>query len=287
LYLNHSGSKGQAFEWSVHEAINDPRRTEVRELVAAAMKACGVGASDPRSTLFAQEKFANEEFLAALVATLGDDARLRLYRRSGRPFNLMPLVREIQERGIHGLSGPLAMLPRADLLLSDKEAPAFVAASCKHNPRDVDDWPGVPIWITAESFTSRRRPALVDEPDRGRVIVTLPVDGLFIYCFEAAEAILLRVCAELAHRSTRGLAMPGPGQAKIARHLGELADMPVIDVSDWCDRRAQPALIAVGMNDSVQVPAPSWLTSVRRYLFGLSEAPSPHRVVDVPKPLAV
>lgn len=285
LYVQHSGSRGQSFEWSVHEAINDPRRTEVRDLVAGAMSACGLRTRDPHSTLFAQERFANAEFMEALVSALGGDARLRLYRRPGRPHNLRPLVDEIKAKGIHSMNGPLSMLPRADLLLNDGDVPSFIAASCKHNPADVEDWPGVPIWITAESYTRSTREALTVDHERGQAVVTLPVDGRFIHCFELAETILLRVTLELCRRSTRGLAPSTLVASQIARRLGQRAHAPVIEISDWCDTEAQPGLIAVGVNDSVQVAAPSWLTSVRRRLHSLFSPPVTDTFVDFPRAL--
>jgi hypothetical protein len=288
LHIHHNGSQGQAFEWAVHEAINDPRRDEVRGLVADAMTICGMRTRDPRSTLFAQEKFSNEEFVEALFATLGDDARLRLYRRPGRPYNLRPLAEEIRRKGLRALDGgPLSMLPRADLLLNEGDQTAFIAASCKHNPRDVEDWPGVPIWITADTWIGRRRDPLLVDDMNGKVVVTLPVDGMFITSFEAAETILMRVCLELCGRSSRGVGALSLLAARIARRLGQQADRSVLDIADWCDELAQPGLIAVGVNDSMSVPAPSWLGYVRQTLANWFGSEPSLDFVDIPHALSI
>jgi hypothetical protein len=111
------------------------------------------------------------------------------------------------------------------------------------------------------------------------------VDGRFIHCFELAETILLRVTLELCRRSTRGLAPSSLVASQIARRLGRQAHAPVIEISNWCDTEAQPGLIAVGVNDSVQVAAPSWLTSVRRRLHSLFSPPVTDTFVDFPRAL--
>ena len=284
LYLQHSGSRGQAFEWAVSEAINDPRRSEVRGLIGDAMARCGLEGEDPRSILFGHERLSRDMFLEDLYDTVGESARLRLFRKNGRPYNLKPLVEKLRKEGINALDGPLAAFGKADLLLSDADTPSFVAASCKHNPADVDRWAGVPVWITAQPVLGPQREPLDEDRENGRVVVTLPFDGQFMVAFERAEAILTRLAHEVLGRSAKGLGATDRLQAKMLRDLGQQIREPVLSVADDCDEMAQPGLIVVGESDMVRVPAPSWLTRIRSRLIGRPLKPVPRRLVDIARP---
>lgn len=287
VFLQHNGSTGQAFEWAVHEALNDPRRHEIRDLVSAAMDLCGYKGSSLRSVMFANEAFKKQDFMSVLLNEIGNESRVRLYRRSGRPYNLQPVVRQIEVGGIAALSGSLQDFGRADLLLAREDDSGFIAASCKLNAGDAQIWPGVPLWIVAEPIIGRRREPLLNDPANGRVIVTIPMDSQFLRAFMRAEHALDVTCRAICDRSTRGHMSGDLLETRMVKLLGTLAEDRVLDVADQCDALAQPGLIRMGIDDHVRIPAPSWLSQVLNVLFQRSNFAQPEQAIDVARPMLV
>ncbi|WP_368834163.1 hypothetical protein [Mycobacterium intracellulare] len=253
------GSRGDGFEWAVHEAIvgGEPR---VTELVVDALKKVSPKAfadlDHPTSLMFGHERARHLGFTEAVVSNATGDAVL-LPDGSGRPFAFGSWV-PIAARGATAepeLKMRIKKVWKTDLFLSSPEKSRFAAATIKSNWHQLEDGNGLRVAIVPQAVDLspgyRRWNSLH--------LVTLPDPDGFMGLFnDAYEAVAEAILTVGKHDRAPYYYKPSAKAQKIQLQLEKYGKVKVVDILDALNEAAQQNLIAVDRK-LLSVEAPAWL----------------------------
>ncbi|MFT4043198.1 MAG: hypothetical protein QM673_08560 [Gordonia sp. (in: high G+C Gram-positive bacteria)] len=253
------GSRGDGFEWAVHEAIvgGEPRVTElVREALGRVSPKSFASMDAPTSLMFGHERARHLGFTDAVVNNANGDAVL-LPDGSGRPFAFGSWV-PIAARGLAAekdLRSRIKKVWKTDLFLSSSEKTRFAAATIKSNWHQLEDGNGLRVAIV---------PQAVDlSPGYQRWnslhLVALPDPDGFMGLFnDAYEAVAEAILTVGKHDRAPYYYKPSAKAQKIQSQLEKYGKVKVIDILDALNEAAQQNLIAVDRK-LMSVEAPEWL----------------------------
>ena len=149
------GSRGDGFEWAVHEAIVGGEPRVVERVAEALRKVSPKAFSDldtPTSLMFGHERARHLGFADAVVSNASGDAVL-LPDGSGRPFAFGSWV-PIAARGVvakPSLGTRIKKVWKTDLFLSGPEKSRFAAATIKSNWHQLEDGNGLRLAIVPQA----------------------------------------------------------------------------------------------------------------------------------------
>ncbi|MGW5380703.1 hypothetical protein ACWESM_35190 [Nocardia sp. NPDC003999] len=253
------GSRGDGFEWAVHEAIvgGEPR---VTELVVEALKKVSPKAfadlDSPTSLMFGHERARHLGFTEAVVSNATGDAVL-LPDGSGRPFAFGAWV-PIAARGVAAepdLKDRIKKVWKTDLFLSSPQKSRFAAATIKSNWHQLEDGNGLRVAIVPQAVD------LAPGYSRWKSLhlVTLPDPDGFMGLFnDAYEAVAEAVLTVGKHDRAPYYYKPSAKAQKIQLQLEKYGKVKVVDILDALNEAAQQNLIEVDRK-LISVEAPAWL----------------------------
>ncbi|WP_078325168.1 hypothetical protein [Mycobacteroides salmoniphilum] len=253
------GSRGDGFEWAVHEAIVGGE-ARVVDLVADALRKVSPKAfsdlDEPTSLMFGHERARHLGFTDAVVSNASGDAVL-LPDGSGRPFAFGSWV-PIAARGVaaeHQLGTRINKVWKTDLFLSSPEKTRFAAATIKSNWHQLEDGNGLRVAIVPQAvdllpgYRRWKSLHLVALPDPDGFM------GLFNDAYEAVAEAILTVGK---HDRAPYYYKPSAKAQKIQLQLEKYGKVTVVEILGALDEAAQQNLIAVDRK-LMSVEAPSWL----------------------------
>ena len=253
------GSRGDGFEWAVHEAIvgGEPR---VVELVGEALKKVSprsfADLDRPTSLMFGHERARHLGFTDAVVNNASGDAVL-LPDGSGHPFAFGSWV-PVAARGVAGepqLRERIKKVWKTDLFLSSAQKTRFAAATIKSNWHQLEDGNGLRVAIVPQavdlSAGYRRWHSLH--------LVALPDPDGFMGLFnDAYEAVAEAVLTVGRHDRAPYYYKPSAKAQKIQEQLEKYGKVKVVDILGALNEAAQQNLIAIDRK-LMSVEAPTWL----------------------------
>ena len=253
------GSRGDGFEWAVHEAILGGEH-RVAELVADTLKKVSPKAfadlSAPSSLMFGHERARHLGFTEAVVSNASGDAVL-LPDGSGRPFAFGSWV-PVAARGVAAepeLRARIKKVWKTDLFLSGEDKTRFAAATIKSNWHQLEDGAGLRVAIV---------PQAVDLTPgyrrwKGLHLIALPDPDGFMGLFnDAYEAVAEAILTVGKHDRAPYYYKPSAKAQQIQVQLEKYGKVKVVDILGALDEAAQQNLIAVDRK-LISVAAPSWL----------------------------
>ncbi len=251
------GSRGDGFEWAVHEAIlgQEPRVVDPIS-IALSKVSRHISGNVPKSLLFGHERAKHLGFLDAVVEAAGAGAVLLADGR-GHPPSFGPWVSVAAQ----GHASEAQLPPRikkvwkTDLFLTDEYGERYAAATVKSNHKQLEGGAGLRLGIVPEATDL---PIGLSKRDGLWVLALGDPNGfmgLFNDAYGAVASALL----------TLGKLQPGPyyakPSAKAQKVIEQLLKYPtakVMDIEAALDEAAQADLVQV-TERLLSVEAPAWL----------------------------
>lgn len=253
------GSRGDGFEWAVHEAIvgNEPR---VTDLVAGALKKVSSKSfatmDGATSLMFGHERARHLGFTEAIVDNASGDAVL-LPDGSGRPFQFGAWV-PIAAGGVAAeprLASRIKKVWKTDIFLSSTEKLRFAAATIKSNWHHLEDGPGLRVAVVPQAVDLA--PGI--QRWKSLYMVALPDPDGFMGLFnDAYEAVAEAIITVGRHDRNAYYYKPSAKAQKIQKQLEKYSNVKVVELVDALNDAAQQNLIRVDRR-LLSVEAPSWL----------------------------
>ncbi|MEU6482268.1 hypothetical protein ABZ858_36470 [Streptomyces sp. NPDC047017] len=253
------GSRGDGFEWAVHEAIvgGEPR---VTDLVSEALRKVSPRAfadlDSPTSLMFGHERARHLGFTEAVVNNASGDAVL-LPDGSGRPFAFGSWV-PIAARGVAAepdLRERIKKVWKTDLFLSSTEKARFAAATIKSNWHQLEDGNGLRVAIVPQALDL---PAGYQRWNSLHLIALPDPDGFMGLFNDAYEAVAEAILTVGRHDRAPYYYKPSAKAQKIQAQLEKYGKVKVVDILDALNEAAQQNLITVDRK-LMSVEAPTWL----------------------------
>ena len=253
------GSRGDGFEWAVHEAIVGQEPTVIEPLHAAMTKASQKSfkaVSKPTSLMFGYERAKYLGFLDAVVDSAANDALL-LPEGSGRAFHFGPWV-QLAAQGKAAepqLNSRIKSIWKTDLFVGDEDRRRHLATTIKSNWHQLESGPGLRLGIVPEA--ADLAPGV--RYQKGLWLAILPDPdgfmGLFNDGYEAvAEAIITLGKHDRAHYFYK----PTPMAQRLQGQLEGFGKVKVLEIEHALNDASQKDLLGVE-HKLVSVDAPDWL----------------------------
>jgi hypothetical protein len=254
------GSRGDGFEWAVHEAIlgGEPR---VLDPLASALGRASPNLKnvEPNSLMFGQERARYLGFTDAVIDEAGEDAFL-LSEGSGRPFRFAPYVQTAAQGKAAEpyLPKRISSVWKTDLFLSGVGKPRWLASTVKSNYAQLEGGNGLRIGIVPESANGNPSGVRWDDKHKLWVVSLDDPSGFMGLYDDAFRAVGRAICTLGRLNKPVYYTKPSAKAQKLQTQLEKYPDAKVIDIEDALNEAAQQNLIEI-KNQLVPVNAPSWL----------------------------
>ncbi|MFI7009051.1 hypothetical protein [Streptomyces sp. NPDC050145] len=253
------GSRGDGFEWAVHEAIVG-EESRVTDLVSEALRKVSPRAfadlDRPTSLMFGHERARHLGFTEAVVNNASGDAVL-LPDGSGRPFAFGSWV-PIAARGVAAepdLRERIKKVWKTDIFLSSTEKARFAAATIKSNWHQLEDGKGLRVAIVPQALDL---PAGYQRWKSLHLIALPDPDGFMGLFNDSYEAVAEAILTVGRHDRAPYYYKPSAKAQKIQAQLEKYGKVKVVDILDALNEAAQQNLISVDRK-LMSVEAPAWL----------------------------
>lgn len=253
------GSRGDGFEWAVHEAIVGGE-SRVTELVTDVLKKVSpksfAGIDAPSSLMFGHERARHLGFTEAVISNASGDAVL-LPDGSGRPFVFGSWV-PIAARGIAAeaeLRSRIKQVWKTDLFLSGPDKSRFAAATIKSNWHQLEDGRGLRVAIVPQAVDLEPG---IRQWGTLRMVVLPDPDGFMGLFNDAYEAVAEAILTVGRHDRAPYYYKPSAKAQKIQKQLEKYESVKVVEIIDALNDAAQQNLIHVDKR-LMSVEAPEWL----------------------------
>lgn len=253
------GSRGDGFEWAVHEALVGGEPKVVEPVLAAMQRASPrsfKAVNAPSSLMFGYERARYLGFTDALVTAAADEALL-LPDGSGRPFSFGPWVK-IAAKGKSAeadLKDRIKSVWKTDLFVGDEERLRHLAVTIKSNWHQLEGGRGLRLAVVPEA----KDLAGGLHSREGLWVAALPDPDGFMGLFnDGYEAVAEAIITLGKHDRAVYWYKPTPMAQRIQAQLEKYPTAKVLDIEHALDEASQQKLLGVE-RQLVSVGAPGWL----------------------------
>lgn len=239
----NDGDLGVAFEYAIHQAVED-RQADVLERVVDALAHCKIKGSDPASILFAIEKDGSKQLLDTHRDLITAESRV-LSGKRGQPVKLQKHMNQLAA-AFHR-SGTSLALPRsirglwkADLFLGSPDRDHWVGTSIKVRPGRLEAAAGLRIAVVPAGSVKSDRVVLDEQ--KQLVVCPVPHDYSFMQTFHEGMRIVQVLC-DNDFTAPKKLDLPNPIHREVANVWVERRDFKVEEVLENLKKFAQPHLL--------------------------------------------
>jgi hypothetical protein len=243
LSRSGDGDVGIAFEWAVHDAIQN-NEIKVIERLADAAKMCRLKGNDFASILFGVEKTGRSKIIDTAHDILNDDSRILTGIKSQpiklkRYLNILAAAFQRPET-LKKLPYSINGLWKADLFFGTTDTNRWLGTTLKINPNHLQGARGLRIGIIPAS--QGKSDKIRRDESKNLVICPLPYDGSFMELFYTGWGIVQQFLSADA-QMPKEVYLPSPVDRQVAKELVKRRDFPVEEVIQALYIQSQTDLI--------------------------------------------